>query len=805
MINAIKGYFCNFYIIYGLWGAIAAAAVLNKIMLFYFFMSPITNIAAVFVVSCILTYLLFASFKNKWIPAGVFAALSVLMFCDVMYASFFNRYLSINMIAAAAFLGDIAESILEVFRAPFLLLFADVILIFACLIMRRKTEREEKKKFVFGAAALLIIAILIVNAGNSSLIKSISNQEIITYHIKDVAYKVFAITEDGDMPAFVDTYTDEKDGPLFGVAGGRNLIVIQIESLQNFVIGLKYNGQEVTPNLNRLIAENTAYFDNYYQQIGTGNTSDAEFASNNSIYGSIMSYTYKIYGSRNYFRGLPVMLKERGYETVVFHAYENKDFWSRRTTYPNMGFDKFYGGLNNREGDGVYEMKEWMGWGLTDTYFYKQTLDFMDELKQPFYSLVITLSNHHPYIMLDHYKFIELLPEDEDTIVGNYLQSAAYTDYTLGQFLDGLKRKGLYDNSIIAIYGDHFGLPNSVEIDASMKRLLGSAYDYDTLMNIPLLISIPGAEADVRQTVSTAGGQMDFFPTIAYLMGFEKLDTLYLGHNLFAVKEGLVAVQTYMAKGSFFKNGIAFEMSKDGVFEHGRAWDLKTGKAVAPGDCYDDYVRAMDIINTSEYILRSDAIRRIYVDGADTDEAFNVNVSRMYPESIAIAGAPGSELGSTIKNIEYSHAYDQRWIRVELKWTDEKEPVAVDGGGKIVMTHEELIEWMESHADTLIVANIERSGDYLLKFISKISPAAAERLILELPELSEYSGQHDAIINLSNVAQSGDEIRDFVEKNKVWAIMMTKEDSEGRFAGLMGLDTGIYIMGEVDGFITKAD
>ncbi|MCL1810094.1 MAG: sulfatase-like hydrolase/transferase [Clostridiales bacterium] len=842
----IKSYFTNYYTMYGILGIAAATAVFLKMMLFYFFVGTATNLVPVLIVSWVLTYLLFACFENKWIPAVVFAAFSVLMVCDVTYASFFNRYLSVNMAASAVFLGDIVVNILVVFRASYLLLLVDAVLVFICLTRKRKRDRresaeaqagtklfEEGARFVFPSrlkrnknknpaaefaakhkkkiAAVLIIAALVANVTGSDFIKSVSNLEIISYHVKDIAYKAFGVTEgDGSMSAFKDTYAIEKEGPLFGVAEGRNLIVIQLESLQNFVIGLEYNGQEVTPNLNRLIEGNTAYFDHYYQQIGSGNTSDAEFASNNSIYGALMSYTYKLYGKQNYFRGLPAMLKEKGYETAVFHAYENKNYWSRQTVYPNMGFDKFYGGLNDRDGDGVYEMNEWMGWGLTDTHFYEQTLGLLDELAEPFYSFIISLSNHHPYVMLDHYRFVEILPEDEGTMLGNYLNSAAYTDFALGEFLDGLKNKGLYDNSIIAVYGDHVGLTHSDAVDASMERLLGQPYDYDTLMSIPLVISVPGAAKDIRQTINVAGGQLDFFPTIAYLMGFDKLDTLYLGHNLFAVKEGLVAEQTYMTKGSFFTNDIAFEMGRDGVFEHGRAWNLHTGEAVPLSECYDDYAKAMEIISTSEYIMRSDAIRRIFIDGEDAEAAFGKNVSRMFPDTIAIAGAPGGDYGSSIKDIEHSYKEDCRCIRIEMGWTekvgdDDPDPIATNSAGEVVMTHLELIDWMEHHADTVIVVKIQRSGDFFIKTMSKISPAAAERLILELPELNEYTSKHDAIINISNVNQDASEIRDFIEKNKVWAIMMTKEDAGGKFESLMGLDTGIYITGETDGFIAKAN
>ena len=141
----------------------------------------------------------------------------------------------------------------------------------------------------------------------------------------------------------------------------------------------------MTPNLNKLIKDHTIYFDNYYQEVSAGNTSDSEFATNNSIYGTINSYTYSIYED-NYFNGLPWLLKAESYNTNVFHAY-NKDFWNREAAYPALGFDKFYSKK-------YFVNKEKIGMGLSDEEMFKQSLDIMEKQKQPFYDFFITLSNH---------------------------------------------------------------------------------------------------------------------------------------------------------------------------------------------------------------------------------------------------------------------------------------------------------------------------------------------------------------------------------------------------------------------------
>jgi len=863
-MNLIKRYFENFYTNYSALGVLAVSAVMLKFALFYYFIGTIINILPVFVVSCILTYLLFASFKNKWIPAGVFVFISIVMFCNVMYYSFFSRYLSVNMVSALTMFSEITSSIAAVFRASFLLLFADVIIVFACLIKRKKPgydgnlkssksdellgtenatnnkndepnggetwqpgqvvanrrQRNQKRsgksaRKVLSSAikpiiAILIIALLVSNAPNSNFIRSISHQEIMTHHIKDIVQSAFSLNEPEGLSAFQSTFRQGDDSELFGIAEGKNLIIIAVESLQNFVIGLEYNGQEITPNINRLLLDNTIYFDNFYQQLGSGNTSDAEFTINNALLGTIMSYTNRLFGANNYFRGLPVMLREKGYDTAMFHAFERRSMWSRDISYYNMGFNRFYGGLNNRPGDGVFTMDDWIGWGLSDTSFFDQSLEFMEELTKPFYCFFLTLTSHYPYLFPEDRIMLKLLPEDEDTMMGNYFITLKYADYAVGRFLDDLKERGWYDNSIIVVLGDHLGLPRSPETNEAVERLIGRPYDFDVMMNVPLMIKIPSAELDIRQTISVAGGQMDVFPTLAYLMGFEQLDTLYLGQNLLAISEGFVVQHTHMTRGSFFKNDIAFEMARNGVFEHSRAWNFRTGQPVSLEELYDYHIRALQIIDTSEYILRSDAIRRIFVDGDDIRTGITMETGRFHPPEIVKAGVPGV-IANTIEAMDFSvDVFYATVIRLELEWSARAaiggvDVIAFDNEtGEILMILDSLIEWMESHAGATIVVSLQGDADDFLQHISERSPAAAERIIIELSGLSEHAGRPDTILNISGLSESAAEIRDFVANNDVWAIMMNENDATGRFSELMDLDTVIYLI-DGEGIITKVN
>ncbi len=253
--------------------------------------------------------------------------------------------------------------------------------------------------------------------------------------------------------AVSEVSADERDA-LFGSAEGRNLIVIQLEAFQNFAINREYEGQELTPFLNSLINDQESlYFDHYYYQVGSGNTSDAEFATNNSILGTLSSYTYTLY-QQNYFRGLPVLLKEQGYETAAMHAYE-KTFWNRLNMYPSLGFDHFF------DSDYYEDDEDYTGWSVVatnDKSFFHQSVEAMKTMQEPFYSFLITLSGHHPFEQKQEDCSLTLRSTEEGTIVGDYLNSVRYVDEALEQFFEELKDEGLYENSIICIYGDHYGL-----------------------------------------------------------------------------------------------------------------------------------------------------------------------------------------------------------------------------------------------------------------------------------------------------------------------------------------------------------
>ncbi len=399
--------------------------------------------------------------------------------------------------------------------------------------------------------------------------------------------------------------------------------------------------------------------------------------------------------------------------------------------------------------------------------------------------------------------------------------------------MEQLKEEGLYDNSIIAIYGDHLGLPKTDdEIFKSVSRFLGKDYDFDTMMNVPLLINVPGAEKEINKTVSTAGGQIDFLPTIAYLMGFDTLDTVYLGHNLLTIDEGFVAEQTYMTKGSFFQDETVYEMSRDGVFENGRAWNRKTGKQVPVKDCYEGYIKSMGLINTSEYILKNDILRKMYLEDEDAASVFSNTDSMDYPDEIAIAGAPDKNLIGTnsLEALNTSYEAGYRDIRIQVCWTEDKESVLLSSwkelssyydtykkeeitlnefqgltmkNGLTSMDFSDLTSWLEGHPDVTMIIQAERSPDYFMKCMNSCESSIMRQLVIEVPGMAEYTGIYRSILNIDIGANTPNQLLEFIKYNNVAAISMSREFADGKYKDVLKSDCISYVIDDEKGLLIK--
>lgn len=738
----------------------------------------------------------------------IYSIISFIMFADAGYFTYFNQLTSVVVLKQVNQLGTIGESINYVLKPVNFLLVMDILpLILYYLYTRKLTpfknlyNPEKRKVFtiVSGAFVLVISSVLIVNGLDEDI--NLSRQEFFTYHISDIYNTFFRESYVDNIDDFMknaSSSTVNKDKKYYGIGKDRNVITIQVEGLQNFVINRKYNGKEITPNLNKLINEDSIYFDRYYQQLGRGNTSDSEFVSHNSIYPAMDGQTYLMYYNNTYY-GLPWILKDRGYTTAAYHGYK-PEFWNRDKAYPYQGFDRFYS-------QNDYSITEpVIGFGINDREFFKQSISYMKATQEPYYAFLVTLSSHHPFTMPDEYKEIQLMDNHENTLLGNYIQSINYADAAIGEFIEDLKREGLYENTVINIYGDHFAISS---MDEDNKRLmteyLGYDYDFDEMMKIPLIIHVPGS--NVYEKISVTGGQIDFLPTVLNILGLENKKGVMLGQDLVNATEGFVAQQTYMLKGSYIKDDVVFSMSRDGIFKNSRAWNPNTRQPIELEACREDYERAIKEINNSNHILKNDLLKKFIEEREGLSNEEEKVDTRVLPEAlISHAGARIEELSYTNSKeaIDKSYENGYRFIELDFEWTTDGNLALIHDwdsyvnsafsveskmysteefkGFKMIkgltqMVLEDLAEWLYEHDDVYIVTDIKRDNVEALKLIRDRYPDLIHQFIPQIYGIDQFIpvqglGYTNIILTLYASNYTDEELIDFVNRHEIFAITM---------------------------------
>ncbi|KNF08397.1 lipoteichoic acid synthase-like YqgS [Gottschalkia purinilytica] len=736
--------------------------------------------------------------KRRNLVIGItYTIISVIIFADCLYYSYFNQLSSVVLLKQTSQVTTIKDSIIYLLKPANLVMIVDIIPVLIYLFIRNKRRKtnslknEENIRFKGLSLGISLVLIIVSVFGISKFNKKVNlfRQEFFTYHIADIYENFKKGGKDDSVEAAILTdmanqkKTSIEENKYYGIAKGRNVITIQVESLQNFVINNFYKGQEITPNLNKLLKKDTLYYDRYYQQLGRGNTSDAEFVTHNSLYPAMDGQTYSLYQD-NTFYGLPWILKENGYSTKAFHGYK-AEFWNRNKAYPNQGFDEFI----SQEKLGS---KEIIGFGLSDKEFFKESMPYLKQTQSPFYAFLVTLTSHHPYNMPEKYKELKLEDKHKDTLFGQYIQSVHYADAALGEFIENLKKEGLYENSIINIYGDHFGLNSDFTPNKKLlTEYLGYEYDYDEMMRIPLIMHIP--ESGINETNSLTGGQIDFLPTLLNIMGIENKKGIMLGRDLNNSEEGFVAQQTYMIKGSFIDNDNVFSMSRDRIYENSRAWNFKVRKPVDIQKFKDGYEKAIKEINKSEYILETDYLSNFIKDRKNKSERKN---KRIEPQEMVL-DLGLSEDKITSKNIKeildkgYKEGF--RFFKLDFELTHEDN---IEMNYSLKNTNiNDYFEWIKDKKDAYFITNIEGDGMKALRIIRETKPDIANKLVPQIYGLEDYftvqTLQYLNIIFVPEENYKDKEIIDFVKRERLLGINLSasrgatslsaKLDKEGVF------------------------
>ena len=503
--------------------------------------------------------LFFKGRKSYWILIATDLVLSLWLFANILYYREFSNFLSLSIIKTSGSTADnLGKSIVGITRATDFLTFIDIAFVIILMVSKivKYDLRPLKLKFnlLLEGIAVLLIGINLMMAqkdrpglltrtfDNSYIVKYLGMNEYAVYD----AFKTAQTSEQMAKANVSDLQAVKKylklnyvkpNSAYTGVAKGKNVMIIHLESFQQFLIGYKWKGKEVTPNLNKLYhAKNTLSFSNFYNQVGQGKTSDAEMMLENSLFGLQSGSAMSSYGTSNTFESAPAILSQQGgYTTAVMHGGAGS-FWNRNNAYKQFGYEYFMP-LSYYQNKPKY----YIGYGLKDKIFFSQSIKYIERLPQPFYLKLITVTNHYPYDLDKKNQSIAKTETGDETVDG-YVQTAHYLDQAIGQLMRWLQKTGLAKNTLLVFYGDHYGISGNHH-KASAELLNQDEFtNFDNLkfQRVPLMFHMRGLKGGVKKTY---GGEIDVLPTLLNLLGIKNQKTIQFGHDLLSKKAPQIVAQ----------------------------------------------------------------------------------------------------------------------------------------------------------------------------------------------------------------------------------------------------------------------
>ena len=530
----------------------------------------------------------------------VYILLFIWLFSNAVYYREFSDFVTVNtMMASSSVSAGLGEAALGLFRPWDIIYLIDFPIL--GYLMYKKFIRVDHRPFNKRASfAITALSSMLFTA--NLFLAEIDRPQLLTrgfsnyYVVRALGLPAFlgysgnqtyqankerskASAEDlKPVEEYIQNHYAEPNKDYFGIAKGRNVIYVHLESFQQFLIDYKLQvdgkAYEVTPFLNSLYHSNsTLAFSNVFNQVKAGKTSDAETMIETGLFGLNQGSFMVNYGGTNTQQAAPFILSKNGdYTSAVFHGNAGS-FWNRNTAYKQWGYNYFFDASYFTKQDDTNSFQ----YGLNDKIMLKDSIKYLERLQQPFYVKYITVSNHYPYttsLIGDEIGFP--LAKTKDETINGYFATANYLDSSVKALFDYLKKSGLYDNSIIVLYGDHFGI--SQTRNPNLAPLVGktsetwSNYDNAMMQRVPYMVVIPGM--DKGKIIDTYGGQVDMLPTLEHLLGIDSKNYLQVGQDMLSTQHQQITA---------FRSSNNFVTPKYTSF-NGRTYYTQTGEEITNPD-----------------------------------------------------------------------------------------------------------------------------------------------------------------------------------------------------------------------------
>lgn len=474
--------------------------------------------------------------------------ITALIFLDLGYFRGFLTMPSVLLLTQTANLDNMGGTISSMFSKLDFLLLIDFIILAIYVFFTRKSYTNVKRRAPLTFIVMILSSILFIAyvPFNLHILKNedVKNGYIfsnydptntaryfspIGYHIFDV-YNVYKDSKPYELTEEETTKINEffqakenlEDNKYAGMLKGKNLIVIQVESLESFIVGKEINGQKITPVMDELISKGL-YFPNIYEQVNEGTSSDSDLMINTSMFPLRRGSTFFRYPSTEY-NSLPNLLEEMNYDTIAIHP-DKGSFWNYVNGLKGIGFNEFIDYYS-------FNIDEEIGLGISDESYFRQVVPMLKNLKEPFYAFTVTLTSHGPFDLPKEKRVLNLDSELDKSELGGYFESIKYTDAQIGEFLKQLDKEGLLDDTVVVIEGDHTGVHKYY--NSSIEKLSNKEDWYLDNGHHTIPFIIWSKDMNEGKTFDTIGGQIDIMPSLLYLMGVdnEKYINTAIGRNL---------------------------------------------------------------------------------------------------------------------------------------------------------------------------------------------------------------------------------------------------------------------------------
>ena len=492
-------------------------------------------------------------------------------FCNVFYARFFQQYLSWSSMGQAGNLAD--EIVIDSMMAGFSLIdlyYPLAAVLFGWLYFRSRHHDIVTKSLT--TTILLWVCTLIIGLAVHLTYLVHPTKTVIYVYEKTmftppkmdsmwpnwtVFHKGFfrklvieKLTRDSHLKLTEEQkeeiskeYTDHSQRVTSRTApeNVKNIVFILVESYLSATSDLMVDGQEITPNLNRLKRDSaTDYNGHMHPNVSIGESSDGQLIYMAGLLPLHSEITVSKARSINII-GLPELMKKKYPELKSYTIIPTTPtLWDQQAMTEAYGFDMLYSSIEYQT-----EMKDSKCSGtLNDEMVFKYASKKDESNTPPFFSLILTMSMHQPYTAFVEHGFKvtdKSLPQEYK----NYLTNCHYTDMQIGKYLEELKEKGLYDNSLIVIVSDHDARPQYLGMEGKIST------------DIPIYIINGGIDKD--KAWAGECNQLDVYTTILDIMGVES-EWRGLGHTLLngnyknSVNDDIQELSDWIIYGNYFNS-----------------------------------------------------------------------------------------------------------------------------------------------------------------------------------------------------------------------------------------------------------